>query len=70
MEWVFNFKDMKELGLAIYQHFQCFSPKNYFDLHVLSSKSFETYSLEAIASLMAFSSWDPHLFQMVNKRLF
>lgn len=66
----FQFKEMKELGLAIYQHVQCFSPNNYFDLYVLSSKNFETYSLEAIASLMAFSSWDPHLFQMIKKRFF
>ena len=66
----FQFKDMKELGLAIYQHVQCFGPENYFDLYMLCAKNFETFPLEALASIMALSSWDPHLFHIVKKRLF
>jgi len=65
----FKLKDLPATSVALNQHIEIFSPSDYFTLHRRISDSYHECSLEILASHMALTGWDPHIFMRINNRL-
>lgn len=54
-----------ETALAIEQWVEKFSPTDYFNLYEHANQHAASFSLEALASMLSISGWDPHLFHQI-----
>lgn len=65
----FKLTDLGETALIAQQTIETFSPADYFTLHRRISDSYNECSLEVLASHLALTDWDPHIFMRINNRL-
>ena len=65
----FKLDDYPELALAIHEHVERLSPSDYFILHRNISENFQHCILNTLAAHMAFTDWDPHIYQKLSKQI-
>lgn len=58
-----------ELSFALYEHIERLSPADYFILHRNISENFQHCILNTLAAHMAFTDWDPHIYQKLSKQI-
>lgn len=65
----FDLKDYPELDFAVYENVQRISPGDYFILHRNISENFRHSNIDTLAAHMAFTDWDPHIYEKLNKQV-
>ena len=64
-----SFDDLPGLRHSAEQLVETMSPAHYFLLHRRVSDHFESYDAATLASHLAFTHWDPHIFKKLVRRL-
>jgi tetratricopeptide (TPR) repeat protein len=65
----FDLKDMPEFALSLQENVERLSPGDYFVLHRNISENFQHCKLNTLASHMAFTHWDPHIYKRLHKQI-
>jgi tetratricopeptide (TPR) repeat protein len=65
----FDPKDYPEFEFALYENIERLSPSDYFILHRNISENFQHCILNTLAAHMAFTDWDPHIYQKLSKQI-
>ncbi len=65
----FDFKKMPETRYALDQWIEGLSPADYFILHRRMSDTYPECNIDAIASHLALTGWDPYIFHKLNTRI-
>lgn len=65
----FDLKDYPELEFSLYEHVERLSPGDYFILHRNISENFQHCILNTLAAHLAFTDWDPHIYQKLSKQI-
>ncbi len=65
----FDLNDFPELSFALYEHVERLSPSDYFILHRNISENFQHCILNTLAAHLAFTDWDPHIYQKLSKQI-
>ncbi len=58
-----------ELSFALFEHVERLSPADYFILHRNISENFQHCILNTLVAHMAFTDWDPHIYQKLSKQI-
>ena len=64
-----KFNELPETSYVLEEFVEGFSPSDYFNLHRRISDSFQECDLDALASHLALSRWDPHIYLRINARI-
>lgn len=65
----FDLNDFPELDFALFEHVERLSPGDYFILHRNISENFQHCILNTLAAHLAFTDWDPHIYQKLSKQI-
>jgi hypothetical protein len=65
----FDLADMPSTTVALQQSVETFSPADYFVLHRRISDTFPECDLNTLASHMALTGWDPHMYNRISSRI-
>ncbi|MBS0350574.1 MAG: hypothetical protein JSR33_05190 [Proteobacteria bacterium] len=65
----FDLKDYPEFSFSLYEHIERLSPSDYFILHRNISENFQHCILNTLAAHLAFTDWDPHIYQKLSKQI-
>lgn len=64
-----DLKEFPELDFALWEHVERLSPGDYFILHRNISENFQHCILNTLAAHLAFTDWDPHIYQKLSKQI-
>lgn len=64
-----DLNEYPELAFALWEHVERLSPGDYFILHRNISENFQHCILNTLAAHMAFTDWDPHIYQKLSKQI-
>jgi tetratricopeptide (TPR) repeat protein len=64
-----NLKEFPELEFALWENIERLSPGDYFILHRNISENFQHCILNTLVAHLAFTDWDPHIYQKLSKQI-
>lgn len=64
-----DLNDYPEFSYSLYEHVERLSPGDYFILHRNISENFQHCIINTLAAHMAFTDWDPHIYQKLSKQI-
>lgn len=64
-----DLQEYPELDFALWEHVERLSPGDYFILHRNISENFQHCILNTLAAHLAFTDWDPHIYQKLSKQI-
>jgi tetratricopeptide (TPR) repeat protein len=65
----FQMSDLPEFSTAVYENIERISPADYFILHRNISENFQHCKLNTLISHLAFSDWDPHIYEKLSRQI-
>lgn len=65
----FQMSDLPEFSTAVYENIERMSPADYFILHRNISENFQHCKLNTLISHLAFSDWDPHIYEKLSRQI-
>ena len=65
----FNLEEFPEAHYTVWNNVERFSPADYFVLHRNISENFQHCKLNTLSAHMAFTDWDPHIYQKLSKQI-
>ena len=65
----FDMKDYPEFAFSVWENVNRLSPGDYFILHRNISENFRHSNIDTLAAHMAFTDWDPHIYEKLTKQV-
>lgn len=65
----FEIEDYPEFAFSVWENVERLSPGDYFILHRNISENFKICKIDTLASHMAFTDWDPHIYEKLTKQV-
>jgi len=64
-----DLNEYPELDFSLWEHVERLSPGDYFILHRNISENFQHSILNTLVAHLAFTDWDPHIYQKLSKQI-
>lgn len=65
----FDLDSLPEASFAVWENVERLSPADYFVLHRNISENFQHCKLNTLSAHLAFTDWDPHIYQKLSKQI-